>query len=98
MTGTAMPRLLLTVEDVFTITGRGTLVFPHVASDPAWPSALRLELHRPDGTMAFTTGHVRLEHLLRRPPGKSEYVWTLCLDEPKSFIPPGTQVWTVEAS
>jgi len=93
-----MSRRLLTVEDGFAITGRGTVIVPHLAPDPAWPAALRLELRRPDGTVAFTTGHVRLEHLLRRPPGTSEYVWTLCVDDPKPFVPPGTEVWTVEES
>ncbi len=93
-----MPRRLLTVEDVFAIAGRGTVVVPHLAPDPAWPAAVRLELRRPDGTVVFTTGHVRLEHLLRRPPGKSQHVWTLCLDEPKSLVPPGTEVWIAEES
>jgi hypothetical protein len=93
-----MPRRLLTVDDVFAITGRGTVVVPHLVPDPAWPAAVRLELRRPDGTVALTTGHVRLEHLLRCPPGRSEYVWTLCLDEPKSLVPLGTEVWTAEES
>ncbi len=63
-----------------------------VRGEPRWPATLWLELHRPDGTKATATGHVRREHLLRRPPGKSEYVWTLCLDIPKSAVPPGTEI------
>lgn len=87
--------LLCVVEDVFEISGRGTVVVPHLQVQSRWPASLTLELRRPDGTQVVTQGHVRREHLLRRPPGQSEWVWTLCLDVAKREAPPGTEVWEV---
>jgi hypothetical protein len=90
--------LLSVVEDAFEIADRGTVVVPHLQAQQRWPASLSLELRRPDGTKVVTQGHVRLEHLLRRPPGQSEWVWTLCLDVPKRGAPPGTEVWELEPS
>jgi hypothetical protein len=86
-------RRLLTVEDVFEISGRGTVVVPSVAADSRWPASVQLELRRPDGTKVDAVGHVRGEYLYRLPPGKCEFVWMLCFDVPKSAIPSGTEVW-----
>jgi hypothetical protein len=91
------PRWLLTVEAAFEITGRGTAILPGVPAESRWPTSLRLELRRSDGTKREVIGHVSLEHVLRWPPDRSEHVWTLLLETTKAEVPPGTVVFEVAA-
>lgn len=50
-----MQKLLLTVEQVFTVTGRGVIVVPEISVDQApEPLPSLVTLKRPDGTTAIT--------------------------------------------
>ncbi len=68
-----MPKLLMTVEEAFEITGRGLIVVPGpLAKDFAGAANLQAELRRPDGSIA--TASLVVQHFFQTPPPK-EYRW-----------------------
>ncbi|QYO67524.1 hypothetical protein [Leptolyngbya sp. 7M] len=95
-----MQKLLLTVEQAFTLTGRGVIVAPEIPVDQA-PATLpsSVTLKRPDGTTvttkaAFHIAHIQtrsVEHtleILRNP------CYTCLLkDIDEAAVPVGTEIW-----
>ena len=91
-------KLLLTVENVFQITGRGCLLVPGLSGDPGVPplkvgSALRLELE--DGTVRDThvAGLEMLNYGARPRPAVITVPILLPANIRKEDVPPGTKVF-----
>lgn len=95
-----MQKLLLTVEQSFTLTGRGVIVAPEISVDE-FPATLPISvtLKRPDGTTvttksAFHIAHIQtrsVEHtleILRNP----RYT-CLLKDIDEAAVPVGTEIW-----
>ena len=95
-----MQKLLLTVEQTFTVTGRGVVVAPEIPFDQASETLPRiLTLKRPDGTTASTKVAFHISHLQIR----SVELALEILKEPRytcflrdideATVPIGTEVW-----
>ena len=85
-----MPRHLFTVEDTFTIRGRGTILVPGIVpeGDERFRIGDALRLRRPDGSEVEAT--IDGIECFTPPPGIYPIVVTL----PKSDVPLGTEVWS----
>jgi len=90
----SMPRCLCTVEDTFSIKGRGLVVVPGIV--PVGEERFRvgdhLLLKRPDGTSISTTIGA-LEILSPNPRGG---IAVLLNEFSKEDVPVGTEVWSAE--
>ncbi len=96
MSGTK--KLLLVVEDAFTVSGRGLIVFPFLTLEVIGnkkiehyqPIAVRL-IHR-DGTQDETEAKLGFEHF--NPGGY--HLFCIFPNATKEQIPIGTEIWLLE--
>jgi hypothetical protein len=95
-----MQKLLLTVEQVFTVIGRGVIVVPEISIDQIseeLPSLVTLK--RPDGTVASTKVAFHVAHLqtcsirLTLETLKNPRYTCLLKDIDKASVPGGTEIW-----
>lgn len=83
---------LLTVEDVFDITGRGLVVFPGPRVDTfSSPREITVRLVRPDGVTLDATASIT--HVMQTPPPKEHRYAVIIREITKSEVPIGTEVW-----
>jgi hypothetical protein len=90
-----MARLLFTVEDIWTIRGRGIVISPGLVpqGDERFRLGDRLELHRPDGSVIVTK--IEGWDLFHRGPnGEIEVLLEKSIT--KDQVPIGTEVWSVD--
>jgi hypothetical protein len=85
----------MTVEDAFAIKGRGTALAPDIDLGERGSIKMRIELRRPDGTRETLEAHAAIPfvdgpNVVRRPRHM------IVLDVPKTRVPIGTEIWTVE--
>ena len=87
-----MAKKLLTVEDVFDISGRGLIIVPGpLQSEYDGPRQFEVNLKLPGGTERSAT--LTLEHMFQSPPPK-EHRWVCVLRGlTKCDAPIGTEVW-----
>ena len=84
-------RLLLVVEDTFEVRGRGLVLAPFLPHAEARPDAFPVELHRPDGSIRWSSAFVQVPFLVPRPVQPQAHL--SLLDTPKGEVPLGTKVW-----
>lgn len=89
-----MATLILTVEDVFDITGRGLIVVPGpLEKDYAGPREVRVRLMLPNGDEKIAS--MRLEHVFQSPPAEENRLACILLGVVMVDVPIGTEVWAV---
>ncbi len=90
-----MARHLITLQDAFDITGRGTVVVPDVDLGERISFKMQIELRRPDGSretlqalaaVPFVDG----PNVVRHP----RHMFELAV--PKTRVPGDTEIWTVD--
>lgn len=92
-------RLLLVVEDTFSITGRGLIVAPGVdLGEGPLQRHLAVELRRPDGTLAHAEVLAQVPFLYPHGLGESHRHQLLFPHLAKTDVPIGTEVWTTDAA
>jgi hypothetical protein len=96
-----MNKLLLKVEEVFTVSGRGVILTPDIPLEQKLPqSPVMVTLKRPDGSSieveaAFHIPHfqfAKVEELLKHLKNEQKYTCLLTGVE-KSEVPTGTEIW-----
>ena len=95
-----MQKLLLTVEQAFTLTDCGVVVVPEIPVDQA-PATLpsSVTLKRPDGTTVTTKAAFHITHIQTRFVEltldllKNPRYTCLLKDIDKSEVPVGTEIW-----
>lgn len=94
-----MEHFLLTVQEAFTLRGRGILVYPPVPFDQMLPERrhqpirFRVELRRPDGTVDPVEAWFTIPTSM--PPDLEGYD-CLLRNVQKSDAPKGTEIWISE--
>lgn len=95
-----MRKLLLTVERVFTIAGRGVIVEPKIPAGQVSAALLDLvTLKRPDGTTVSTKAALHREHLQTRSTEqtlemlKKPGYTCLLKDIDPTAVPVSTEIW-----
>ena len=87
-----MATLILTVEDVFEITGRGLVVVPGpLEKDYAGPRKFAVRLILPDGDEKIAS--IRLAHFFQSPPAKENRLACILMGVTKADVPIGTKIW-----
>ena len=88
----SMATRILTVEDVFDITGRGLVVVPGpLEKDYAGPRELAVRLVLPDGDEKIAS--MRLEYVFQSPPARESRLGCILRGITKADVPIGTEVW-----
>ena len=83
---------ILTVEDVFDITGRGLVVVPGpLEKDYAGPRELTVRLILPNGAEKLAS--MRLEYFFQSPPARESRFACVLKGLTKAEVPIGTEVW-----
>ena len=83
---------LLTVEDVFDISGRGLIVVPGPLVDScASSSEISVTLKRPDGQVIDATASITFH--FQTPPPKEHRFAVILKGPAKSDVPIGTEIW-----
>jgi hypothetical protein len=95
-----MQKLLLTVEQTFTVTGRGVIVAPEVPLDQALETLPSIAtLKRPNGTTVSTKVTFHIPHLQVRSVElaleilKEPHYTCFLRDIDEASVPIGTEVW-----
>jgi len=90
-------RLLLVVEETFTIAGRGLVVAPDADLGAISERRIRVELRRPDGTVASAEALAQVPFVNPPPPADRGLRHVLCLDGlSKPDVPIGTEIWIAD--
>lgn len=82
-------KLLLTVEDAFKITGRGTILVPEIDLAQNTPVAITVEIRRPDGSTERCAARLEIPRRVAVPH------FVVVVQVPKDRVPPGTEIWLV---
>lgn len=81
-------RLILTVEDTFSIRERGVVLAPPLPASETRPRRFAVELHRPDGSVVWAMALVEIAIS-----GQAYRAHLRLPDIAKSDVPLGTKVW-----